>query len=442
MEKRTELRSLRDRPYELLRELDARARRAAQGAAGSRGHRAGVGGNRFPSGRRGIPARPRGDPRGDELSGERDARAGRADLDPRAVERARSAAAGDRPAGVPGLGRHERLACDARDDREPSRDSRGPAGRRGDGFPAVCGDRSSPPTCRRRCCAASATSPGRSGAAPKSGRCSACGACSKASSSCRRRRREGRGLIWQRVMEMSNRIDAARAAADSDGGGARLGAARGAGAAAVRAHGRRTARACASSRRSSRRCRRTCRCRPVPPFAARPRHSTHSPTRGSRLTRVLEESGLARGSDDRRRRAGPPCSSSRRRCSMGARRRSRRNRPPRRCASSTPQLLTALANTVKALDPAAAGIRAAVRALRAACPGGRPGPVRAGRRHGAGRGGIAPTDRQPRLHGPRHGRTGRRAQRARHRTRASRRRGRRPAADHRRSRTSRVRCAE
>ena len=32
LEKRTELRSLRDRPYELLRELDARARRAAQGA--------------------------------------------------------------------------------------------------------------------------------------------------------------------------------------------------------------------------------------------------------------------------------------------------------------------------------------------------------------------------------------------------------------------------
>ena len=32
MEKRIELRSLRDRPYELLRELDARARGAAQGA--------------------------------------------------------------------------------------------------------------------------------------------------------------------------------------------------------------------------------------------------------------------------------------------------------------------------------------------------------------------------------------------------------------------------
>ena len=32
MEKRSELRSLRDRPYELLRELDARARGAAQGA--------------------------------------------------------------------------------------------------------------------------------------------------------------------------------------------------------------------------------------------------------------------------------------------------------------------------------------------------------------------------------------------------------------------------
>ena len=83
------------------------------------------------------------------------------------------------------------------------------------------------------------------------------------------------------------------------------------------------------------------------------------------------------------------------------------------------------------LRSAAAGISATVRALRASCPGGRPGSVGARGRHRAGRGGIAPPDRQPRLHGPRHGRTRRRAQRARHRARAARRVGRRSPPFHR-----------
>src|SRR6185503_4913137 len=168
-----------------------------------------MGGHRLPSGRRGLPARAGGNPRGDELSGERYARAGCAELDPRALQRAWAAPAGDRPAGVPGLREHKRLAIDAGDDCKPSRDSRGPAGRRSDGFPAVRGDgvhrgsaadavalRALPrwgvPARRRGVACFQSAEPAREPAVPAGG--GVLGARSDP----------------DRVMQMSNRIDAAR----------------------------------------------------------------------------------------------------------------------------------------------------------------------------------------------------------------------------------------
>ena len=192
MEEAGALRSLRDRPYELLRELDRRARAAAQGkpdAAASGAEWVGIafrlGGEAFLLAREetrevmGYPAAVT------RVPGAKNWIRGlsnvRGQLLPVIDVRA-----------FLGLGRHERHPRDPRAGRQPPRDSGRARRRRGDGIPAGSTKASSPPTFRRRCCAASATSRARSSAAPRSGPYSACAACSRASSSCRPRRPDGR----------------------------------------------------------------------------------------------------------------------------------------------------------------------------------------------------------------------------------------------------------
>jgi twitching motility protein PilI len=62
------LRSLRDRPFELLKELEKRSRRCRRQRAGPRTP-ARMGGRGVSDGRRDLPGRARGDPRGAGLSG-------------------------------------------------------------------------------------------------------------------------------------------------------------------------------------------------------------------------------------------------------------------------------------------------------------------------------------------------------------------------------------
>ena len=87
---------------------------------------------------------------------------------------------------------------------------------------------------------------------------------------------------------------------------------------------------------------------------------------------------------------------------------------------STPRMLSAAAEVLKALGPSRPDFaQSQFRALRTARTGGRAGPVRAGGRHRAGRSGLAPSDRQPRVHGQGGWRHRGRAERSRHRQRPS-----------------------
>lgn len=191
MEDARELRSLRDRPYELLRELDRRARAASQGQ-----------GDATPNGPEWVGIAFR-------LGGEAFLLAREETREvmsyPAAVTR------------VPGAKNWIRGLANLRGQLLPVIDVRAflgsgatnvtratrvlvanhreiPAGLVVD---EVMGFRrfyegSSRRTCRRRCSAASATWPAPSSAGPRCGPCSACATCSRASPSCRPRRRDAR----------------------------------------------------------------------------------------------------------------------------------------------------------------------------------------------------------------------------------------------------------
>ena len=177
----TALRSLRERPFELLREIDRRARAAAQGqpesiAAGAEwvGVAFRLGGEAFLLAReetREVLAYPASVTR---VPGARPWIRGlsnvRGQLLPVIDLRAFLGA------GATSVTRSSRVLL--ANHREV------PAGLVVD---AAFTKANSRPTCRQPCCAASATWPARSGAGPRSGRCSACARCSRAHSSCRLR---------------------------------------------------------------------------------------------------------------------------------------------------------------------------------------------------------------------------------------------------------------
>ena len=87
------LRSLRDRPFELLKELEKRSRTVAAGARSGCRRRARMGGGGFPHGRRDLSRGPRGDPRGAGLSCSDHPHSRREELGEGARQRARAAAA-------------------------------------------------------------------------------------------------------------------------------------------------------------------------------------------------------------------------------------------------------------------------------------------------------------------------------------------------------------
>src|SRR5262245_56843892 len=307
-----------------------------------------MGRHRVPARRRSVPARSRGDPRGDELPVERDPCPWCAELDPRTLERARAAAPGDRPAGVPGAGQHQRVTLDARADRQPPRDSRGPDGRRGDGFSALRGHR-----VHRGPAADAAALRALSGGGVQAG-CRSVAGFQPAEPAGEPAVPAGGGVLRirsspDRVMSMSNRIDAARLLPIVMGvalGSALLAAL------ALLLSGR-TAGELVRKREQQAELVALSQNMPLQAGAAvrgsAPAFDSLAESR-VRLTRVLADSGLAKGSAANA--AGWTAMLEQSQSVLDGREAALKAQQAAAAVRElTPQLLTALANTVKALDP-------------------------------------------------------------------------------------------
>ncbi len=206
------LKSLRDRPFELLAELERRGRAVSAQAEPGGARRARMGRRGAAHGRGPVPGGARGDARG----------ARRARAAPRAC-RARSPGSGDSPTCAASCCRSSTCGSSSaaastpitRNTRvrggESPRDPGGAAGGRGARLPALRGRRSSRAMRRRPWRAASAIWRARSAARTSSGRCSACARCSRVPRS--RRRPHERGGVRTQPGTLAAAAGARRAAA-------------------------------------------------------------------------------------------------------------------------------------------------------------------------------------------------------------------------------------